>query len=79
MSIYNFQWSSTLVHLHYEHDHGPSLARQGVSATLEAVKRLVKAGGHVKSLREPWLETGGEFTNPLLAITGWVGGYCPGE
>ena len=48
------------------------LTRQGVSATLEAVNRLVKAGCKVVSLQEPWLETGGEMTDLLLAITGWV-------
>ena len=48
------------------------LTRQGVSATLEAVNRLVKAGCHVVSLQEPWLEVGGEMTDLLLAITGWV-------
>ena len=48
------------------------LTRQGVSATLEAVNRLVKAGCRLVSLQEPWLQVGGEMTDLLLAITGCV-------
>ena len=51
------------------------LTRQGVSETLLAVNRIATAGGTLISLQEPWIETGGELRELLLAVVGWVANF----
>jgi len=48
------------------------VSREGPLAILQTVHKFTKRGVTVHSYQEPWTEAGGEMTDLLLAITGWV-------
>jgi putative DNA-invertase from lambdoid prophage Rac len=51
------------------------VSREGPLAILQTVHKFTKWGVTVHSYQEPWTEAGGEMTDLLLAITGWVACY----
>lgn len=48
------------------------LSREGVSETLEIVRRLAKSGVNLLSTQESWLEQSGELRELLLSLVSWV-------
>lgn len=48
------------------------LTREGLEATVRAVRRIEEAGGSLVSFQEPWIEQSGEMRDLLLAFIGWA-------
>lgn len=51
------------------------LTREGLEATVRAVRRIEQAGGTLVSLQEGWVEQTGEMRDLLLAVIGWAAGF----
>ena len=51
------------------------LTREGLEATVRAVRRIEEAGATLVSLQEPWLASAGEMKPLLLAFLGWAASF----